>query len=141
MEVQPFPQATYLLRKLVPLWEHGINNSSQNLCRGPNGRPYFMEDSELQWANPSIKFSILEELTRALAYLRVLLSSKDHTHCLSLCQQLSESQGPDYTIVSRWRSMIGQDMGSLLVRLSPLVIDNAAKQLSIERSLSQRAAA
>jgi hypothetical protein len=47
-EVQPFPQATLLLRKLAPLWEHGIHSWSQILCRGPNGRPYFMEERELQ---------------------------------------------------------------------------------------------
>ena len=48
-EVQPLPHATYLLRKLAPIWEHGIHNRSQILCRGPDGRPYFTEDRELQW--------------------------------------------------------------------------------------------
>ncbi len=41
-EVQPFPQAMLLLRKLAPLWEHGIHNWSQILWRVPDGRPYFM---------------------------------------------------------------------------------------------------
>jgi hypothetical protein len=80
LEVQPSPQATRILRKLAPLWKHEIHNWTQILCRGPNGRPYFMEERELQWANPSIKFPFPEALTRALAYIRVILSSKDPSH-------------------------------------------------------------
>ena len=98
LEVQPFPHATLLLRKLAPLWEHGIHTWSQIICRGPDGRPYFMEERELKWANPSIKFPLLEALTRALDYIRILLSSKDPTHWLSLCRKLTEPQGPDYSI-------------------------------------------
>jgi hypothetical protein len=79
LEVQPFPQKTLLLRKLAPLWEHGFHNWSQTICRGPDGRPYFMDKRELQLASPTIKFPLPEELTRALDYLRILLSSKDHT--------------------------------------------------------------
>ncbi len=56
LEVQLFPRATLLLIKLAPLWEHGIHNWSQIICRGQDGRPYFMEGRELQWANPSRKF-------------------------------------------------------------------------------------
>jgi hypothetical protein len=48
LEVQPYPHATLLLRKLAPLWEHGIRNWSQILYCGPYGRPYFMEERELQ---------------------------------------------------------------------------------------------
>jgi len=56
MEVQSFPQATFLLRKLAPLWEHGIHYWSQILCRGLDGRPCFLEERELQWANPAMIF-------------------------------------------------------------------------------------
>jgi hypothetical protein len=109
LEVQPFPQATLLLRKLAPLWEHGIHNWSQILCRGQDGRPYFMEERELQWANSFIKFPLPEALTRALTYLMVLLSSKDPSHWLSFCQKLTEPQAPDYSITPRWRTMMCQD--------------------------------
>ena len=85
MEVQPFPRTTFLLRKLAPLWEHGIHNCSRILCRGPNGRPYFLEELELQWANPAMLFPLPEALTGALTYLRIILSSKDPAHLLSLC--------------------------------------------------------
>ena len=94
LEVQPFTLATFLLRKLAPLWEHGIHKWSQILCRGPDGRPYFMEERELQWANPSIKFPLLKVLTRTLAYFRVLLSSKDPTHGSHCARNLRTRRGP-----------------------------------------------
>ena len=56
----------------------------------------------VQWANPSIKFPLPEALNRALSYIRVPLSSKDPSHWLSLCQKLTEQQGPDYLIAPRW---------------------------------------
>ena len=48
LEVQPFPHPTLLLRKLAPLWEHGFHNWPQIICRGPDGRPNFMDGGELQ---------------------------------------------------------------------------------------------
>jgi hypothetical protein len=140
LEVQPFPQAAFLLRKLASLWEHGIHNWSQIVCRGPNGRPYFMEDREMQWAKPSIKFPLPEALTRALDYLRILLSTRDHTQLLSLCKKLTEPNRPDYSIAPRWRNLMGQNWDSLLDKPSPIALDNATKQLSIESYLSKRAA-
>jgi hypothetical protein len=80
-------------------------------------------------------------LTQALAYLRVILSSKDPTRCLSLCQKLTDPQRPDYSIAHRWRTVMGQDWDSLPERPTPLVVDRATKQHSIERSLEQRAKA
>ncbi len=77
-EIQPFPHATCLLGKLAPLWEYGIHNWSQILCRVPDGHPYFVEERELQWANPFMQFPLPEVLTHALDYLRVLLSSTYH---------------------------------------------------------------
>jgi hypothetical protein len=47
LEAQPFPQPTRLLRQLAPLWEHGFHNWSQIICRGPDGRPYFIDEREL----------------------------------------------------------------------------------------------
>jgi hypothetical protein len=101
LEVQPFPQTTLLLRKLARLWEHGIHRCSQIICRGSDNRPYFMEERELQRANSSIKFPLPEALTRALDYLTALLSSKDPTQWLSLCQKLTEPHGSDYSIAPR----------------------------------------
>ena len=88
LDMQPFPQRTLLLRQLAPLWEHGLHNLPQVICRGLHGRPYFMDGRELQWANPTIEFLLPEALARALDYLRILLSSKDHTQWLSLFKKL-----------------------------------------------------
>jgi hypothetical protein len=74
-----------------------------------------MEERKLRWANPSIKFPLPEALTRALDYLKALLSSKNPTHWLSLCHKLTEPQGLDYSIAPRSRTIMGQDWGSLLV--------------------------
>ena len=93
----------------------------------------------MQWANPSLQFLLQEALTQALKYLKVLLSSKDPAHWLSLCQKLTWPQGLDYSIAPRWRTMMDPDRGSLPDRPSPLALDRATKQLSIERSLAQRA--
>jgi hypothetical protein len=100
-----------------------------------------MDERELQWANPSIKFPFPEVFTRALGYLRILLSSKDHTQWLSLCQKLAVPYGSDYSIAPRWRTFMGQDWGSLPDIPSPLAVDRATKQLSIESSLAKRAEA
>ncbi len=56
LEIQPYLLATLLLRKLTTLWEQGIHNWAQIMCRGPDGRPYFLEERELQWANSSLQF-------------------------------------------------------------------------------------
>ena len=70
----------------------------------------------------------------------ILLSSKDHTQWLSLCQKPTVPYGPDYSTAPRWRTLMGQDWGSLPDRPSPLAVDRATKQLSIESALSQWAA-
>jgi hypothetical protein len=80
LEVRPFPQATLLFRKLAPLREHVIHNWSQIICRGPDGRPYFMEERELQWANPSIKFPLPEAFPRALDYLMIGKGKGNKSH-------------------------------------------------------------
>jgi len=122
LSAHPFPQGTCLLRRLAPLWEHGIHNWSRILRRGPDGRPYFLEERQLQWANPSMQFPLPEALTQALKYLRVLLSSKDPAHWLSLCQKLTWPQGLDYSIAPRWRTMMDPDWSSLPDRPSPLAV-------------------
>ncbi len=68
-----------------------------------------MDEIELQWANANVKFPLHEALARALAYLRILLSSEDHPHWLSLCRKLTEPQVLDCSIAPRWRTLTGQD--------------------------------
>ncbi len=88
-EIQSFPQAPHLLGKLAPLWKYGMHNWSQVLCRGPDGHPYFFDERELQWANPTMQFPLPEVLTHALRYLRILPSSTDQAQWISLRQKNS----------------------------------------------------
>ena len=53
-EEQLFPSTTKILQKLVPLWAYSIHEWTQILGRGPDGRPYFLDNRELQWANPTL---------------------------------------------------------------------------------------
>jgi hypothetical protein len=74
---QPFPQPLFILQKLTPLWNNGIHNWKLILGRTPGGRPYFFDERELKWANPTMSSPLSQELSHALHYLRVLLSSRD----------------------------------------------------------------
>ena len=139
-EIQSFPQATHLLGKLSPLWEHGIHNWFQVLCRGPDGHPYFLDERELQWANPNMQFPLPAALTRALQYLRILLSSTDHAQWSSIRHKLALQKRLAYSVAPRWRAILNPDWDSLLERPSPLALERATKQLSIESALLNWAA-
>jgi hypothetical protein len=78
LKTQPFSEAAFILRKLSSLWDHGVHNWTQILGRALTGRPYFLDDRELQWANLSIGLPLSPKLKHALKYLRTLLSSKNH---------------------------------------------------------------
>ena len=52
-DTQPFPMRG-ILRKLTPLWVHGIHEWTQIFGRAPDGRPYFLNDREIQWAGERI---------------------------------------------------------------------------------------
>ena len=80
LDKRSFPQATVLIRKLALLWEHGVHTWAQILCRGPDGRLYFPEERELQWANPPMHFTLPEALALAVKCLRAMLSSTDSSH-------------------------------------------------------------
>jgi hypothetical protein len=79
-------------------------------------------------------------LIQALLYLRILLSSTYQTQWSLLRSKLTLPQRLAYSITPRWRTILNPDWGSLLDRLSPLAMDRATKQLSIENTLSQWAA-
>ncbi len=122
------------------MWEYGIHNWFQVLCRGPDGHPYFLEERELKWANPSLQFPLPKVLTQTLLYLRILLSSTNQSQCSSLRSKLTLSQRLAYYIAPRWRTILNPEWGSLLDRPSPMAPDIATKQFSIESALSQWAA-
>ena len=79
-EEQIIPPQTKILQRLVPLWEHSVLEWAQILGRGPDGRLYFLDDRELQRANPAMRTTFPQPLLAALAYLRALLSSTDPAH-------------------------------------------------------------
>jgi hypothetical protein len=79
-EEQHFPPSTNILPKLVPLWEHSIYEWAQILGRGPDGRPYFLDDKEMQWAIPNLHTPLPQTLLAALTYLRAHLASTDPPH-------------------------------------------------------------
>ena len=65
-EEQPSPPQTKILQRLVPLWEHSVLDWAQILGRGPDGRPYFLEDKELQWANQAMRTPFPQPMLAAL---------------------------------------------------------------------------
>ena len=97
-DTHPFLQATLLLQNLAPLWVHGDHTWAQILCRGPDGRPYFLEERELQWANPIMHFPFPKVLTQTIKYPRELLSSMDSSHWQSICGKISLPHKNDYSI-------------------------------------------
>jgi len=52
---QPSPPPLFTLQKLSSLWEHGVHNWTQILGRAPDGRPYFLYEQEIKWANPTTR--------------------------------------------------------------------------------------
>ena len=95
-----------------------------------------MEEKELQWANSSIKLPLPQASTRALAYLRVLLSSKDPCRWLSFCQKLAEPQGPDYSIAPRWMANHDGPRLGLPPRQTLLSCCRQRNQTSLHRELA-----
>jgi hypothetical protein len=87
-----------------------------------------------------MQFPLLEVLTQALTYLRVLLSSTYQAQWSSLRNKLTLPHKQAYSIATRWRTTLNTDWDSLPARPSPLAADKATRQLSIESALSQWAA-
>ncbi len=93
MDTQPFPKPTLLLQKLDPLWEHGFHNWAQILGPAPDGRPYFLEERELIWSNPSMRFPLSPNVTHALSYFRATLASLSMTYWQTLRNKITKQTG------------------------------------------------
>ncbi len=106
MENQPFPPAMLLLQKLPPLSEHGLHTWSRILGRALDGRPYFIDERELQRAIPTMNFLLPQALTQALQYLRDLLFSTDAENWCRLSKNISAPEVRGYPIAPRRRSVI-----------------------------------
>jgi len=77
----------------------------QILGRAPDGRPYFLDERDFQWANPNMRLPLSQPLTHALNYLRVLLSSKDDASWRRLKSMIPTLMDFDLSIAPRWRRM------------------------------------
>jgi len=75
LDTQQPSQHTLLLKNVAPPWENGFQNWAQILGRSPDGRPFFREDRELIFANPSVRFPLPQNLVHVLKYLKATLAS------------------------------------------------------------------
>jgi len=128
---QPFPQPMFILQKLTPLWDHGIHNWKHILGRTPGVRPYFFDEREFKWANPTMSFPLSQALSHALHYLRVMLSSRDAASWRRLKSIIPTLRDNDLTIAPRLRHILDPDWGNLPNRPCPLVVARATRQPTI----------
>jgi hypothetical protein len=135
IKTQAFPTATSILKRLTPLWDHGILDWKQILAREPDGRPYFLDDRELKWANPSMDFPLPQDLTQALKYLRTLLSSKNPEDWHRLKTTSSGPESFTLSIAPRWRTIFTTDWHNIPDRPSPLAVSRASRQLTITEAM------
>ena len=132
VDTQPFPPTINILHRLVPLWEHSICTWAQILGRGPDGRPYFLDDREIQWANPTMRTPLTQPLQEALTYLRALLSSRDPEHWVKLKRSLGATPLWDLPIAPRWRLLLEAVWADLPATPTPLALAKATRQHSIK---------
>jgi len=140
-EEQPFPPHIKILHRLAPLGNHRIHDWGPILGRGPIGRPYFLDDRELQWINPTMKLPLPQPLITALTYLRALLSSTDHEHYAKLRREINTSPLWDLSIAPRWRSMLEDDWSLLPDTPSLLALDSVTLQHSLTSAAQKHARA
>ena len=103
MKTQTLPEPTFIKKKLTPLWDHGVHEWSQLIGRAHNGRPYFLDERELQWVNPSMVFPMPRKLAHKLKYMRTLLSSKSSEDWRLLKPRISGPEAIDFSIAPLWR--------------------------------------
>ena len=123
------------LVKVGPLWENGFHNWTQIFGQALDGRPNFLEDREIIWANPSVRFPLPQKRVHARKYARATLASTSMAHWYILMSNVNKPFGLDDPIAHRWRSILEMDWGTIPDKPSPLVLDAASKQLSNQRAL------
>ncbi len=109
LDTRQLPQPTLILEKLVSLWEHGFHKCAQISGRARDGRPYFLEDRELIWDNPSMRFPLPQNRVHVLKYHRVILASTSIAHKHNLKNKVTMPSGGDDPIAPRWRTMLKID--------------------------------
>ena len=76
-ELQSFLQASLILLKQAPLWKHEVHTWAKISGCALDGRPYFLDDRKLLWANPTMKFPRPQSPIHVITYLKALLSPMD----------------------------------------------------------------
>ena len=135
LKIQAFPDATSTLKKLTALWDNGIHEWAQILGRDPHGRPYFLDERELQWANPTLRFPLTQKLAQALKFLRALLSSTGWEDWRSKKKKLAGPEIIEPSIAPRWRNVFAPAWESLPDKPSPLTLSRASRQPTITEAL------
>jgi len=101
------------------------------LGRALYGRPYFLEDRELIWANPFARLSLPQNLVHTLKYLRATLASKSIAHWPIVTSKVTKQSNWNNPIAHRWRYILEMNWGTIPDKPSPFVVDAASEQLSI----------
>ena len=135
LRTHAFPASIFILKILTLLWDHGIHDMAQIIGRTPKGHPYFLDDRELQWANPSMGSPLPQDLTHAQKYLRTLLSSKSPEDWRLLKPKISGPQIIDLSIAPHGRDIFTPAWGNLPNRLSPLAGSGASQQPTITEGM------
>jgi hypothetical protein len=135
-EEQPFPPTIKIIQRLIPLWEHSFHDWAQILCRGLYGRPYFLDDRELRWANPTMRNPLPQPLRAVLTYLRALFSSTNPDQWDKLKRDIKSTPLWDLPIAQRWRQILEEDWTTIPITPSPLALDRATRQQSITSALT-----
>ena len=135
MKTRQFPQPTLILQNLVLLWENGFHNWAQRIGRAPDGRPYFLDDRELFWAYPYVRFPLPQTRIHALKHLRVLLASRSIANWHILRRKVTKTSGWDDPIAFRWISVLEVNLCTIPDKPSPMGVDADSKQLFIKRAL------
>jgi hypothetical protein len=102
----------------------------QILDCGSYGRPYFIDDRELRWANPAMREPLPQLLRAALTYPRALLSSTNPEHWAKLKRTINSTPLWDLPIAPRWRQILEEDWTNIPNTHSPIAIYRATLQSS-----------
>jgi len=106
--------------------------------RGRYGRPYFLDDRELKWANLTMRTPLPRSLQAALTYLRALLSSTNPEHWAKIIRDINSTPLWDLPIAQRWKQILAEDGTFIPNTFSPLALDRATRQQSITSAFNSK---
>ena len=135
LQTQAFPASTLFLKKINPTMGPWHPRLDQILGRAPSGRPFFLDDIGLQWANPSMGFPLPKNLNHALKYLRTLLSSKSPEDWHLIKTKISGPRTTNLSIAPRLRDIFTPAWDNLPNGPSTLSVSKASRQPTIMEAM------